>query len=410
MDFRIIHHHVGARGNVPLPLDTASPIRDDFAVYYYDADEAALTDNLRDRIKVGEATLLPYCIGARREKRIFHIAADAYASSLYPFNSDYAEFTKATNLGQARLLEGHGTDRRIDVDVIPLDEICAPGGDIPAPDYFSIDVEGAELDILRGAARSLKESVVWLRSEMWIHPVYEGAATMEESLAYLKHTGFDLFHMEPYSEYEAERLTLGMHGRGQTLGAEVDFQRRVGDLVEHAAFDRPAMILKLYKLAFMAFLKGGNGLGLHSLKQADALGGKFFADADGVVPARYLAFLSEAWVHLRNMTKHLPALPNLGRYVHERRQREFEYGNAKDSRARETLLRADGSSRKEFDQKFRDDLDWAHKLMWMSATPLEIAFRKHGLIDQAGAIEENRKRHCQTFITRFYQLGAGPFR
>lgn len=410
MDFRIIHHHVGARGNVPLPLDPSSPVRDDFAVYYYDADETALTESLRARIRVGAATLLPYCIGARREKRVFHIANDAYASSLYPFNAAYGEFTKATNLGQGRLRDGHGTARRIDVDVVPLDDLCGPDGSVPAPDYLSIDVEGAELDILRGAARLLKETVVWLRSEMWIHPVYEGAATMEESLGYLKTAGFDLFHMEPYGEYEAENLTLGMHGRGQTLGAEVDFQRRIGDLLQHAEVDGPAAILNLYKLAFMAFLKGGNGLGLHALKQADALGGTFFSLPDGATPAKYLAFLGEVWVLLRNMEKHLPRLPNLGRYVHERRQRDHGYGVAPDENARQALLLADGRSRKEFDQRFRGDLEWAHKLMWINATPLETVFMKYGLVEQARTMEEARKRHCQTFITRFYQLGKGPLR
>ena len=410
MDFRIIHHHVGARGNVPLPLDPSSPIRDDFAVYYYDADAAALTENLRARIKVGEATLLPYCIGARREKRVFHIANDAYSSSLYPFNSDYDDFTKATYLGQSRLGDSHRAARKVDVDVMPLDEICAPGGNIPAPDYLSIDVEGAELDILRGAARLLGESVIWLRSEMWIHPVYQGAATLEESLGYLKNAGFDLFHMQPYGEYEAEPVTLGMHGAGQTLGAEVDFQRRVRDLTGDADSDRRATLLKLYKLAFMAFMKGGNGLGLHALKQADALGGAFFTAAGDVAPAKFLTFLAEVWIHLGNMTKHLPVLPDLGRFVHERRQREFEYGIATDEATRDALLRADGASRKAFEQRFRGDLEWAHKLMWMRATPLETVFRKHGLVDQARAIEETRKRHCQGFITLFYQLGESPFR
>jgi FkbM family methyltransferase len=404
MDFRIIHHHVGARGNVPLPLDPSSPLRDDFAVFYYDADDTALTDNLRSRIKVGEATLLPYCIGATHEKRVFHIARDAYASSLYPLNPDYRDFTKATNLGQMRLGDSHGTARDVDVDVVPLDAICAPEGDVPAPDYLSIDVEGAELDVLRGAARLLRDTVVWLRSEMWIHPVYQGAATFEESLAFLKTAEFDLFHMEPYSEYEAETVTFGMHGQGQTLGAEVEFQRRVAGLVAAADLDRPAALLKLYKLAFMAFLKGGNGLGLHVLKQADALGGTFFINAEGVAPAGYLTFLAEAWTLLTNMTKFLPVPPNLGEYVHVKRQREYEYGISRDKKVRDDLLRADGVSRREVDRNFKGDLEWAHKLLWLDATPLEKAFAKYGLVEQARVMEEARKRHCETFIKLFYQL------
>jgi FkbM family methyltransferase len=410
MDFRIIHHHVGARGNVPLPLDPRSPIRKDFTVYYYDADADALTESLRSKIKVGEAVLLPYCLGEKRGKQTFHIANDPYASSLFPFNSRYENFSKATYLGQSRLGQSHAAAKRLEVDVVPLDEICEPGNGIPAPDYLSIDVEGAELDILRGAARVLSDSVVWLRSEMWIHPVYDGAATMEASLAHLKAAGFEVFHMEPYGEYEAVPVTLGMHGTGQTLGAEVDFHLSMRDFKADGGPGHDAEVLKIYKLALLAFLKGGNGLGYRALKEAEARGGTFFADESGTRPASFLDFLSEIWVVLRNMDEHLPRFPDLSRYVHDRRGRMFDYESNKDTEVRSALMHADHAARREVERKYRADLDWAHKLMWMDATPLESVFRKFGLTEQAGVIERNRKRHCQNFITLFYKLGDGPLR
>jgi FkbM family methyltransferase len=404
MDFRIIHHHVGARGNVPLPLDHASPIRDDFAVYYYDADETALTDKLRFHIKVRDATLLPYCIGAKREKRAFHIHKDAYSSSLYPFNSKYREFSKATYLGQATMEDSMEVVRTVDVDVVPLDEICGPGTDVPAPDYLSIDAEGAELDIMRGAAASLKNSVVWLRSEMWIHEVYEGAATFEQSMAYLKARGFELFHMEPYGEYEADCITLGMHGLGQTLGAEVDFQHRLDDLLEGVETDLEGTILKLYKFSLLALLNGGNGLAFTALKKASALEGTFFVGDDGTYPTRYLAFLAEVWRYFSRMTKALPVLPDFSSDVIERRQQGYEYQTSNNEKDRKALIQAVNSARKNADKRLRGGLEWANKLMWMESSPLEDLFKKHGLVRQARTIEENRKRHCETYIKRFYEL------
>ena len=102
--------------------------------------------------------------------------------------------------------------------------------------------------------------------------MYQGAATFEQSLTYLQTNAFDLFHMEPFGEDEAEKMTFGMHGRGKTLGLEVDFRRSVRDVVKHAEADRQATILKLYKLAFMAFMKGGLALGLQALKQRGCAG------------------------------------------------------------------------------------------------------------------------------------------
>jgi len=410
MDFRLIHHHVGARGNVPLPLDTRSPIRGDFAVFYYDADEDALTDALRERIQVGKSSLLPYCLGARSEKRAFHIANDSYSSSLYPFNTKYQNFTKATYLGQSRMGDSHATARQIDVDVVTLDEICAPNGDIPAPDFLSIDVEGAELDIIRGSAGCLRDSVVWLRSEMWIHPVYDGAATMEVSMAYLRDAGFDLFHMAPYGEYEADKLTFGMHGLGQTLGAEVDFHCQVDAIVNNAENGRDAAILKLYKLALLTFMQGGNGLGYQALKQADALGGTFFTKDNATKPANYLAFLEEAWIALQNMTKHLPVFPDLGQATHRKRERVFRFKNADNQETRDRLISEDREERKEIENNYKKMVARVHKLAWMPATPLETIFRKYGLVDQANEMSAKRKQHCENFISLFYSLGEGPLR
>ena len=154
---------------------------------------------------------------------------------------------------------------------------------------------------------------------MWIHPVYQGAATFKQSLTYLQTNAFDLFHMEPFGEDEAKKMTFGLHGREKTLGLEVDFRRSLRDVVKHAEADRQATIFKLYKLACMAFMKGGTALGLQALKQADALGGTFFTDAEGAAPVCYLALLAENWVHLRNMDKYLPTPVNLSRYAHVRR-------------------------------------------------------------------------------------------
>ena len=410
MDFRIIHHHIGARGNVPLPLDGKSPIRKDFAVYYYDADESALTDALRDLIKVGEAHLLPYCLGARRERRPFHIANDAYASSLYRLNTDYKEYTKATALGQLTIGKNMGVAREIEVDVVPLDEICGPGLDIPAPDYLSIDAEGAELDVMQGAARTLRDTVVWLRSEMWIHPVYQGARTFNTSLAFLQDAGFDLFHMEPYREYEADRMPLGMHSGGQTLGAEVDFQRRISDLLDEAETDRPTAILKLYKLAFMAILNGGNGLCFNSLKQAQALGGTFFSENGKAPPASYLEFLREVWTHMRNMSEFLPVLPDFSRYIHARRRRRFAYSTSTDGAEKQSLKDEDNAARKEVAEGYRTNLDRVHRLYWSTTSSLEGCCIKFGLRYQAEQIRLKRKLHCETFINEYYRLSESAFR
>lgn len=63
-----------------------------------------------------------------------------------------------------------------------------------------------------------------------------------------------------------------------------------------------------------------------------------------------------------------------------------------------------------FNWKYRGDLEWAHKLMWLNVTLSETISKKFGRVEQVRTLEQNRKRHCQTFVTFFYQLGESAFR
>jgi hypothetical protein len=245
---------------------------------------------------------------------------------------------------------------------------------------------------------------------MWIHPVYQGARTFSTSLTFLQDAGFDLFHMEPYGQYEADRMTIGMHSMGQTLGAEVDFQRRISDLAKEAETDLPTAILKLYKFAFMAIMNGGNGLCFHSLKQAQALGGTFFVENGGAAPASYLEFLREVWAHMQNMSGHALVLPDFGPYIHAWRKRRFDYSTSADEAEKRSLKEEDNVARKEVVEGYGADFSRIHRVYWAGTTPLEGCCRKYGLHSQAEKIKQKRKSHCETFIKEYYRLSEPAFR
>jgi len=77
-------------------------------------------------------------LGAKSERRSFHISPVIGHSSLYP-------------LPQAEVAEG----RDETISVVALDDVLPPGS---AVDVVKIDVEGAELDVLAGMGRLLEES------------------------------------------------------------------------------------------------------------------------------------------------------------------------------------------------------------------------------------------------------------
>ncbi len=61
-------------------------------------------------------------------------------------------------------------------------------------DLIKIDIQGAELDALKGADRLL-DSVAMVYSEIQFHPNYEGACLLDEVWSHLRTKGFSLFQL-----------------------------------------------------------------------------------------------------------------------------------------------------------------------------------------------------------------------
>jgi FkbM family methyltransferase len=85
-----------------------------------------------------------------------------------------------------------------------LDDLCEREG-VPTPDLLVMDVQGAEMLVLRGAQRIL-EGVGCIYAEVNERPVYAGAALLPAFDSYLSDRGFDRVS-----------TTLTVHGWGDAL-------------------------------------------------------------------------------------------------------------------------------------------------------------------------------------------------
>ena len=86
-----------------------------------------------------------------------------------------------------------GTER---ISVLPLDSIweqVASGSERP---FLKLDVQGFELEALRGAERSLP-ALVGVQCELSLVPLYAGAPTHKEVMEHLEAAGFRLAGFEP---------------------------------------------------------------------------------------------------------------------------------------------------------------------------------------------------------------------
>ncbi len=93
--------------------------------------------------------------------------------------------------------------------VLPLDSIIRE----PGPFLIKIDVEGAEMDVLRGATEILKDTVAVI-AETSIAPRYEGTAELADIVGYMYERGFSVFD-----------ILLGSNLQGKLFQVDLVFVR-----------------------------------------------------------------------------------------------------------------------------------------------------------------------------------------
>jgi len=79
------------------------------------------------------------------------------------------------------------------------------GGTLPGPTFLKIDTQGFDLEVLRGAEKTL-ESVRAVQFEASVRPIYEGMPDFREVLDFLMNRGFVLSAMFPVNHDQSRRL------------------------------------------------------------------------------------------------------------------------------------------------------------------------------------------------------------
>jgi FkbM family methyltransferase len=124
----------------------------------------------------------PLALGAEAGRRTFQVSANRQSSSLLPMHERHL-----------RSAPESAVTGSIEVDVARLDDlgVVRPGERA----YLKVDVQGTELDVLRGAAATLP-SVRLLEAELSTVTLYEGQALIGEVIQYVNAAGFDLIGLE----------------------------------------------------------------------------------------------------------------------------------------------------------------------------------------------------------------------
>lgn len=186
---------VGAHlGTMSFPVAQRNP---ELEVYAFEPNVklAAQTWGLLPNFK-----LLPFAVAETNGLAELYVNANEGSSSLLPFNPE----------GLRRWIGGHlmKVQSKVPVPTIRLDSFMAWAG-ISKVDYLKIDTQGADLSVLKSAGQRIRDiKKIMLEVAITSVPLYEGATTRPEVIAYLEHYGFALKNAESQYYDQEQNLTF----------------------------------------------------------------------------------------------------------------------------------------------------------------------------------------------------------
>ena len=252
-------HHIGGRAGTRcfpiLPF-----FERDIVSVLYEADTSSLA-GIRAATKdlPSKTIILGDCLSGEAGPRPFHIYSNRYLSSLYPLLSKHTDqYSFDTQFGwDDDPVSKSLVETRV-FETVTLDQIIErEAGRAPAPNFLSLDTQGSELEILKGAGATSESNVVAIMSEVEFVPVYQDQPLIGDVVAYLGEKGFELASLEIFPTSGAStRTPIGLRGKGFPQAGEALFLRRPETLTDHP--DRTSLLLKLAFISFFSYTLAGH--------------------------------------------------------------------------------------------------------------------------------------------------------
>ena len=136
-------------------------------------------------------------------RRTFFKTAWPFASSLYKPNMKYYD--------RLPCRDNMVAVEEVDIETTTLDRFATTLSDNHV-DFIKIDVEGAELEVLRAGSSALQDKrVLGIKTEFWWDPIMRGQPSFAELDMFLRGSGFYLFDLElhNYQAYMRTSLPVG---------------------------------------------------------------------------------------------------------------------------------------------------------------------------------------------------------
>lgn len=186
----------------------------------FDFDKEECTRLTRELAGVVDATLVPLALGSEEGTATAHQPGPPAGASLLP--------PEGTDLGTGHLvgIPGEEHDTRSEVEVVRLDRWLRHAG-IDLVDVLKLDIEGGELEALRGAEDALG-TVRAIECEVHFNPNSVGTPLYGELDTWLRERGFVLWRMRDLAHYRLKEA----RGARLPVTVETSFYQGADEQVE----------------------------------------------------------------------------------------------------------------------------------------------------------------------------------
>jgi FkbM family methyltransferase len=219
---------------------------ENLTIYGFDADADACdaaNAELAEREDVNWVEKhIPLALGNSCGEQTLFVTHEPMCSSLYPPN----ELLMSRFEG---LQEAAGLAFEIEIETTTLDQFCQTEA-ISEIDFLQIDVQGADLDVLKGALELLSRSVFAIQIEIEFAELYKGQPLFADIDTFLRNQHFTLFDIYRSHLRKKSAPITSLHHPGQLLWGEGYYLRDpLGDESLNSLFQTPERLLKLACIA-----------------------------------------------------------------------------------------------------------------------------------------------------------------
>lgn len=259
-DLAFCIHHVGARyGNHPFPVPEG--LADGLAVVLYDAD-----GDSRDGVVSRETKFVAAALADHDGSADFRISINAAASSLLEPSDAPRGFIQPMLGIDWDVERCAAVVERRKLRTRTLDSLLTDSVSIPAPDFLSLDTQGSEFSIIRGAENTIRSRVVGLIVEVEFIELYRGVPGFDQVARKLADLGFHFVRFTDFIEAESSAQPLGRRSRGFAVAADALFLRRVDSIAKKTLVEQSDQLLRL---AFASVVFGHMGHAFSALERVD---------------------------------------------------------------------------------------------------------------------------------------------